>query len=174
MDDKSIGKYAQFRYTPTDEEVRAAYGHILSMFPDNFTETEYREEIALLMAHINRLLNQTNYDIEGNIIEGITNERWKIVLETIKLKAILIKEQRLHKLRIEKARIENLKLDVIPKDEFVKAVSSIVNLIKDYLSPELVPSFIEAMEEILKKTTNRANDSLALTKTINTETNYDE
>jgi len=148
----SARHYSQFRYTPSDEEVRATYGHILSLFPDNFTETEYREEIALLMSHINVLLKEADSEKEPS---GISNERWRIILETVKLKAALIREQRLHKLRIEKAKLDKLKIDVIPKEEFVNAITEIVSTIRDYIDIEMLPSFVDEMTEILQRVTKR-------------------
>lgn len=158
---KPIKRYAQFRYTPHDDEIRAGYAHILNLFPDHFTDTEYREEIALLMAHINALLKQGNNLTIEKTSEGISNEQWKIILDTIKLKASLIREQRIHNLRIEKARIEQLKIDIIPKDEFLAAINEIVNLVKDYIEPQFLPSFVSQMKEVLQKTTKR-NDTITL------------
>lgn len=162
---KPIKRYAQFKYTPHDDEIRAAYAHILNLFPDQFTDTEYREEIALLMAQINSLLKESTNEESEKTPDGISNERWRMILDTIKLKAALIREQRNHNFRTEKAKLEKLKLEIIPKDEFVVAVNDIVNLVKDYIDVAYLPSFVDQMQDVLRKATKRP-DTIAVQQKI--------
>lgn len=143
-----------FRYTPTDEQIRSHYGDLLHKFQSSeIVDTNYHEDIALLMAHINKLLIQE----EDSELDAVNVEKWKLVLETIKLKATLIKEQRLERDRIEKTEERRVKLTAIPIEDFKSAITSIVGIICKFVPADKITGVIGEMNEVIHKAQNAAN-----------------
>lgn len=139
-----------FKYNLSDEQVKLAYNDILGYFKtEDIRDTDYHEDIALLMAQINTLLSSTS-EVESEI----SLEKWKFILELIKLKATLIKENRLERERNEKAQERRMKLESIPIDDYRNAIASVISIICRYVSPEHMSNVISELSEVTANLTN--------------------
>ena len=146
-----------FRYSLTDEQIRLAYYDILAhLKTEDIRDTDYHEDLALIMAQINALLSETT---ETEDFFSANVDKWKFILDAIKLKAVLVKENRLERERREKAIERQMKLDSIPIDDYRNAIAAVIGVVSKYVPLESMNKVITELTDITSNLNNQKSSS---------------
>lgn len=145
-----------YRYNLSDEEIRLAYGEVLQHLKTvEIQDTNYHEDIGLLMAQINTLMSDTRTPEEDL---GINLDKWKLVIELIKLKAALIKENRIERERQQKMLERRMKLESIPLDDYRNAIAAVIGIVCKYVEPQHMSGVISELSEITAHLNSRTQN----------------
>ena len=142
-------------YRFKSEELQIIYSNLLRDKPvETSIDTDYQQEIALLMAKINELINTDSEDITEKDLDI-----WNATIQTIKLKATLIKEQRLEHDRRQKAIDRQKKLNSISLDDYAASMQKVSMLISQYLTIDQLTTFLPQLSQIIDGVENAAENS---------------
>jgi len=137
-------------YRFKDEELQVIYSKLLKDSPIELSSaTDYQQEIAVLMAKVNQLLTQ---EAENITLHDLNI--WRATLETIKMKAVLIKEQRLEAERKQKQLERERKLTSIPLDAYKESLEKITSLLTQHLTLEQLTVFLPQLSQITNEIQN--------------------